>query len=59
MLTSNIDVLPVTSFLFSLEFLLFQLIGHAERCLQKYIANFLRVGFCDMTVPLKSNVPSL
>ena len=49
----------VTSFLCSLKFLLFQLIGHTKRCLQKNIEHFLWLSFCDMTVPSKSNVPSL
>ena len=49
----------VTSFLCSLKFLLFHLIGHTKKCLQKNIENFLCLRFCDMTVPLKSNVPSL
>ena len=49
----------VTSFLCSLKFLLFQLIGHTKRCLQKNIENFLWLRVCDMTVPSKSNVPSL
>ena len=49
----------VTSFLCSLKFLLFQLIGHTKRCLQKNIAHFLWLSLCDMTVPSKSNVPSL
>ena len=49
----------VTSFLCSLKFLLFHLIWHIKRCLQNNIANFLWLSFCDMTVPSKSNVPSL
>ena len=49
----------VTSFLCSLKFLLFQLMGHTTRCLQKNIENFICLSFCDMTVPSKSNVPSL
>ena len=49
----------VTSFLCSLEFLLFHVIGHTKRCLQKNIENYLWLSFCDMTVPSKSNVPSL
>ena len=49
----------VTSFLCLLKFLLFHLIGHTKRCLQKNIENFLWLSFCDMTVPSKSNVPSL
>ena len=47
----------VSSFLCSLKFLLFQLIGHTKKCLQKNIEYWL--SFCDMTVPSKSNVPSL
>ena len=50
MLKSNIDVFFVTSFLCSLKFLLFHLIGHTKRCLQKNIENFLWLSFCDMTV---------
>ena len=51
----------VTSFLCSLKFLLFQLIGHSstQKCLQKNIENFLWLSFCDMSVPSKSNVSSL
>ena len=56
---SNIDVFFVTSFLCSLKFLLFQLIGHTKKCLQKNIENFLWLSFRDMTVPSKSNVLSL
>ena len=59
MLKSNIDVFFVTSFLCSLEFLLFHLIGHTKRCLQKNIKIFLWLRFCDMTVPSKTYVPSL
>ena len=40
----------VTSFLCWLKFLLFQLIGHSKRCLQKNITNFLWLSFCDMTI---------
>ena len=47
------------SFLSSIKFVLFHLIGHTNRCLQKNIENFLRLSLCDMTVPSKSNVPSL
>ena len=54
MLKSNIDVFFVTSFLCSLEFLFFHLIGHTKRCLQKNIENFLWLSFCDMTVPYKN-----
>ena len=43
----------------SLKLLLFHLIGHTKSCLQKNIENFLWLGFCDMTVPSKSKVPSL
>ena len=49
----------VTSFLCSLKFLLFQLMGYTKRCLQKKNEIFLWLSFCDMTVPSKSNVPSL
>ena len=59
MLKSNIDVFFVTSFLGSLKFLLFHLIGHTKTCLQKNIENFECLSLCDMTVPSKSNVPSL
>ena len=57
MLKSNIDVLLVTSFLCWLKFVLFHRIEFPKRC--------LRILFCygsvfsDMTVPSKSNVPSL
>ena len=59
MLTSNIDVFFVTSFLCSLEFLFFYLIGHTKRCLQFFFDNFRCFSFCDMTVPSKTYVPSL
>ena len=59
MLKSNIDVFVVTSFLCSLEFLLFHRIEYPKRCLEKKIEIFLRLCFCDMTVPSKNNVPSL
>ena len=59
MLKSNIDVFFVTSFLCSLKFLLFHLIGHTKRCLEKNIERFLWLSFCNMIVPSKSNVPSL
>ena len=49
----------VTSFLCSLKFLLFQLMAHTKRCIQKKFENFLWLSFCDITVPSKSNVPSL
>ena len=49
----------VTSFLCSVKFVLSQLIGPTKRCLQKKIEHFLLLSFCDMTVPSKSNVPSL
>ena len=39
------DVFFVTSFLCSLKFLLFQLIGHIKKCLQKYIEHFLWFSF--------------
>ena len=58
-LKSNIDVFCVTSFLCSLEFLLFHLIGQTKRCPQKNIEIFLWLSFCDMTVPSKTYVPSL
>ena len=59
MLKSNIDVFFVTSFLYSLQFLLFHRIEYPKRCLFKKIENFLCLSFCDMTVPSKSNVPFL
>ena len=59
MLKSNIDVFVVTSFLCSLQFLLFHRIEYPKRCLRKIIENFLWLSFCDMAVPSKSNVPSL
>ena len=49
----------VTSFLCSLKFLLFHLIGHTKKCLQFFFENVLCLSFCDMTVPSKRNVPSL
>ena len=58
MLKSNIDVFVVTSFLCSLEFLLFHRIEYPNRCLLKK-KKILRLSFYDMTVPSKSNVPSL
>ena len=57
MLKSNIDVFFVASFLCSLKFLLFHRIEYPKRCLQKKIEIFLWLS--DMTVPSKSNVPSL
>ena len=59
MLKSNIDVFFVTSFLCSLKFLLFYRIEYPKRCLWKKNEIFLWLSFCDMTVPSKSNVPSL
>ena len=41
------------------QVLLFHLKGHTKRCLQTNIENVLWLSFCDMTVPSKSNVPSL
>ena len=58
MLKSNIDVFVVTSFLCSLEFLLFHRIEYPNRCLLKKKKN-LRLSLYDTTVPSKSNVPSL
>ena len=49
----------VTSFLCSLRFLLFHLIGHTKRCLQTNIENFQWLSFWYMTVHSKSKVPSL
>ena len=49
----------VSSFLYSLKFLLFHRIEYPKRCLWKNIEIFLWLSFCDMTVPSKSNVPSL
>ena len=59
MLKSNIDVFVVMSFLCSLEFLLFHRIEYPNRCLLKKKKKILRLSFYDMTVPSKSNVPSL
>ena len=53
MLKSNIDVFFVTSFLSSLKFSLFHRIKYPKRCQWK------KKSLCDMTVPSKSNVPSL
>ena len=55
MLKSNIDVFVVTSFLCSLEFLLFHRIEYPNRCLLKKNEIFLRLSFYDMTVPSKGN----
>ena len=44
----------VTSFLCSLQFSLFQLIGHTKRCIQKNIKKFLWLSFCVMIVPSKA-----
>ena len=41
------------------QVLLFHLKGHTKRCLHTNIEHFLWLSFCDMTVPSKSNVPSL
>ena len=49
----------VMSFLCSLKFLLFHLIGHTKRCQQKNIEKNVWLSFCEITVPSKSNVPSL
>ena len=49
----NVNVFCVTSFLCSLEFLLFQLIGHTQRCMQTNIEHFLWFRLCDRTVPPK------
>ena len=49
----------LTSFLCSLKFVLFHLIGHTKKCLQTNIEKFLWLSFCGMTVPSKTNVPSL
>ena len=54
----NIDVFFVTSFLYLL-FLLFHRLEYPKRCLWQNIEIFLWLSFCDMTVPSKSNVPSL
>ena len=59
MLKSKIDVFCVTSFLCTLKFLLFHRIEYPKKCLRKQIEIFLLLSFCDMTVPSKSNVPSL
>ena len=56
MLKSNIDIFFVTSFLCSLEFLLFHLIGHTKRCLQKNIWKFSVAQFlwydCTLQKPM-------
>ena len=49
MLKSNIDILFVTSFLCSLQFLLFHRIEYPKRCLWKKIEIFLWLSFCDTT----------
>ena len=49
----------VTSFLYSLKFLLFHRIEYPKRCLWQNNEMFLWLCFCDMTMPSKSNVPSL
>ena len=55
MLKSNIDVFFVTSFLCSPV-----LIVSSNRVSRGVYENkFLWLSFCDMTVPSKSNVPSL
>ena len=53
------DVFFVTSFLCSLKFVLFHLIGNTKEVYTKNIAHFLCLSFRDMTVPSKSYVPSL
>ena len=53
---NDVKLCPM-SFICSLKFLLFHLIGHTKRCLQKNIENFLSLSFCDMTVSSKSNIP--
>ena len=58
-ISCGIWVFFVTSFLCSLKFVLFQLIGHTKRCLQTNIKKKLCLSFCDLIVPSKSNVPSL
>ena len=54
MLKSNIDVFSVTSFLCSLQFVLFHRIEYPKRFYDK---KNLWLSFCDMTVPSKTNVP--
>ena len=54
MLNSNIDVF-MTSFLCSLEFLLFLRIEYHKRCLGKTNEIFLWLCFLDMTVLSKAN----
>ena len=49
----------VSSFLYSLKFLLCHRIEYPKRCLWTNIEHFLWPSFGDMTVPSKSNVPSL
>ena len=55
MLNSNIDVFFMTSFLCSLEFLLFPRIEYHKRCLGEKNEIFLWLGFLDMTVLSKAN----
>ena len=56
----------VTSFLYSLKFVLLRRIEYPKGCLwtkmgvyEQTIEMFLWLSFCDMTIPSKSNVPSL
>ena len=49
----------MTSFISSLELLLFYLIGYPKRCLWKKIEIFPWLSFLDIMVPCKINVPSL
>ena len=58
MLKSNIDVFCDVISLLALVSL-FHRIEYPKRCLLKIIENFLCLSLCDMTVPSKSNVPSL
>ena len=55
----RVYICSLTSFLYSLNFLLFHRIEYPKRCIWQNIEMFLLLSFCDMTVPSKCNVPSL
>ena len=59
MLKLKFDLFFVTSFLCSLEFLLFYLIGYLKRCPRKKKEICPLLIFLDIMVPCKANVPSL
>ena len=59
MLKSNIDVFFCVVISLFAQVLLFHRIEYHKRCLGKNIEIFLWLSFCAMTVPSKSNVPSL